>query len=336
MIKKVFLDMDEVLTNFFKGVCIAFGREYILEEITRYDPWEDWEGPRVRISDINEICNQEFWEDLEWMPNGKEILRIVEEAYGKENIFIITQPMPHKGSWTGKKTWINRMAPEYRKRLMITEIPKAVFASSDILLIDDKNENVDEFIKAGGNAILIPHPWNRLRRHQVIPHLINHLDFYKSEQYLEKKPSAMSVFKQRLSNATDEATEEAGSIREFDSGAYRDTDATKLDYEACLSPIVLTRYAQYIAKKRKVPIWKETGVRPDDNWQKGIPKDSYMKSKARHFVNTWTIHRGFPAFDEKGNKVDLEEALCADLFNTQGYLFEILKDKECPENAPQA
>jgi len=114
-------------------------------------------------------------------------------------------------------------------------------------------------------------------------------------------------------------------IRQFDSGAYRDSDDNKLDFEACFSPLVLQRYAEYIRSKRKVPIWKDNGVRPDDNWQKGISRDSYIKSKARHFISTWLIHRGFPAFDNKGNKVNLEETLCAELFNTMGYLFEILK-----------
>ena len=120
-------------------------------------------------------------------------------------------------------------------------------------------------------------------------------------------------------------------IRQFDTGAYRDDDSNKLDFEACFSPLVLTRYAQYIASKRKVPTWKDSGVRPDDNWQMGIPKESYMKSKARHFMSTWLLHRGFPAFNEKGKLVDLEESLCAELFNTMGYLFEVLQKKKSEE-----
>ena len=33
--------------------------------------------------------------------------------------------------------------------------------------------------------------------------------------------------------------------RQFQTGAYRDTDNNKLDYEAFLSPIVLERYARF-------------------------------------------------------------------------------------------
>lgn len=112
-------------------------------------------------------------------------------------------------------------------------------------------------------------------------------------------------------------------IRQFDSGATRDTNIGKLDYEGFLSPIVLQRYAQYLHKHRTQ---SDGQLRNADNWQKGIPIVEYMKSKARHFINTWLIHRGTKLYD-RGNLIDLEDSLCAELFNTMGYLFELLKKK---------
>jgi len=109
-----------------------------------------------------------------------------------------------------------------------------------------------------------------------------------------------------------------GEIRKFDSGATRDNDQGKLDYEGFLSPIVIERYAEYMNKNR---VQSDGNVRASDNWQKGIPIDAYMKSKYRHFHDTWKEHRGISTKD------GLEESLCAELFNTMGYLFEILKDK---------
>ena len=104
--------------------------------------------------------------------------------------------------------------------------------------------------------------------------------------------------------------------RTFESGATRDTDTGKLDYEGFLSPLVLERYAQYLNKHRTM---KDGTERASDNWQNGIPLSVYMKSLLRHVVAVWTIHRGWP------HKEDLEEALCAVMFNTMGYLHEILK-----------
>ena len=63
---------------------------------------------------------------------------------------------------------------------------------------------------------------------------------------------------------------------------------------------------------------------------KGIPKDAYMKSMWRHFHQAWTMHRGYQAFDEKGNGVELEDALCGILFNAMGYLHELRKFEEMP------
>lgn len=115
------------------------------------------------------------------------------------------------------------------------------------------------------------------------------------------------------------------SIRTFPSGSTRDADVGKLDYEGFLNPLVLQRYAQYLHKHR---IQSDGNLRDSDNWQKGMSTKTYMKSKIRHTIATWLIHRGYPAFDEKGNEIDLEESLCAELFNTMGYLYEILTEEQ--------
>lgn len=105
-------------------------------------------------------------------------------------------------------------------------------------------------------------------------------------------------------------------MREFESGATRDTDLSKLDFEGFIAPIVLERYAKYLHKHR---IQADGKLRDSDNWQKGIPLDVYMKSACRHFVDVWKQHRGF------GGQDTIEDSLCAVLFNIQGYLFELLR-----------
>jgi len=111
-------------------------------------------------------------------------------------------------------------------------------------------------------------------------------------------------------------------MRTFESGATRDSDEEKLDYEGFISPLVLKRYAEYMHKNR---IQADGKLRASDNWQKGIPVDQYMKSKLRHFMDTWLIHRGHPA---RAVCSDQEEVLCAELFNTMGMLHEILREQE--------
>lgn len=110
----------------------------------------------------------------------------------------------------------------------------------------------------------------------------------------------------------------ANIIRKFETGATRDSEVGKPDYEGFLSSIVLKRYGEYMSKHR---VQSDGSLRNSDNWQKGIPKDQYMKSLLRHVESMWLEHRGFESQDE------LEEAICAVLFNTMGYLHETLKDR---------
>jgi hypothetical protein len=105
-------------------------------------------------------------------------------------------------------------------------------------------------------------------------------------------------------------------MRTFDSGATRDDDTTKPDYEGFLSPLVIERFGEYMTKHRKQA---DGNLRDSDNWQKGIPLDQYVKSMWRHFFDVWKWHRNGGANPEE---------LCALLFNVMGYLHETLKAKE--------
>ena len=106
-------------------------------------------------------------------------------------------------------------------------------------------------------------------------------------------------------------------MRKFESGAVRDDDINKLDYEGFINPKVLERFAIYMNKHR---VCADGSLRKSDDWQQGIPKDVYMKSLFRHFMDLWLIHRGYESRDE-----NIEEVLCAIIFNSMGYLFETLK-----------
>lgn len=107
--------------------------------------------------------------------------------------------------------------------------------------------------------------------------------------------------------------------RTFDSGANRNDDTNKLDYEAFLSPLVLKRYVQYLHKHRYL---EDGTIRCGDNWQKGMPLSSYMKSLMRHFMDVWLTHRGWYV------EAKITDSLCGIIFNAMGMLHEIEKEKE--------
>ena len=107
--------------------------------------------------------------------------------------------------------------------------------------------------------------------------------------------------------------------RYFETGAYRDGVDGKLDYEGFLSPLVLEAFGRYMHSHR---IQSDGHLRDSDNWQKGIPREQYMKSAWRHFMDLWREHRGYDSRD------GIEEALGGLLFNVMGYWFELLKEEK--------
>lgn len=114
---------------------------------------------------------------------------------------------------------------------------------------------------------------------------------------------------------------EFNTDRKFVTGADRSSDTGKPHPERAWSPLVIRRFAEYM-RDHNIP-----GGRREDQWQLGFPFESFVDSGWRHFEAWWEIHRGLEATDEKGNAVDIEEALCGLIFNANGYLHQLLLAK---------
>jgi len=117
-----------------------------------------------------------------------------------------------------------------------------------------------------------------------------------------------------------------GTSRSFETGATRDTSEGKLDFEGFLSPRVLEMFAIYMDSNR---VQSDGKLRDSDNWQKGIPRNEYLKSAWRHFFDWWKEHRGI------GTKDGITTALCGLLFNVMGYMHELSKDTENAHEAEE-
>ena len=104
-------------------------------------------------------------------------------------------------------------------------------------------------------------------------------------------------------------------MREFKTGATRDIVEGKLDYEGFFHPLVIEAFAEYMEENRNTAL----GKRDSDNWQKGIPLETYMKSLFRHLMDVWKEHRGVKT------REGMMKALMGVMFNTMGYAYELLK-----------
>jgi hypothetical protein len=136
---KIFCDMDGVLVDFNKGY----------EELTgikldgTYQTSEEFWDP------INNK-GKEFWENLEWMPDGKRLWKYIVEYYPT----ILSSPSRRGfGSREGKKNWVDR---EMSGTPLILEYSfnKRKYAKPNHILIDDRDSNIEQWIESGGIGIL--------------------------------------------------------------------------------------------------------------------------------------------------------------------------------------
>jgi hypothetical protein len=110
-------------------------------------------------------------------------------------------------------------------------------------------------------------------------------------------------------------------IRTFSTGANRDGDKDKIDFEGFLSPLVLLKYGEYMHKNRKM---KDGSLRDSDNWKKHFGEKHYdvcIKSLLRHVHDLWMEHEGLPS------REGIEDAMMGVMFNIMAYADKYYKDQ---------
>lgn len=115
-------------------------------------------------------------------------------------------------------------------------------------------------------------------------------------------------------------------VRQFATGAKRDSDEAKINPEGALHPAVLRVFCEYMKAHTTM---RDGTQREADNWQEGMSPESYMESLLRHVFDAWEIHRGGSVTDH-GQKVTLTDALCGVVFNAFGRIHHELGLCKCP------
>lgn len=159
----LYLDMDGIFVWFVKAAAKAHG----------FDPKGLTAGQWQMDRDIG--CTLEqfwakcqghlFWEQMEWMPDGRMLLDMVEDfaEANKMRLHILSSPSDDIGSFSGKYAWLQKNAPHLRRRLTLS-CDKGGLGHPGALLIDDSDANCrawrGDFNRLGGEAILVPRWWN--------------------------------------------------------------------------------------------------------------------------------------------------------------------------------
>jgi len=151
---KCLLDMDGVIANWH----LAFHRHIGLGTAGTLPYTVNWDG-----------VDQAFWENIEPTPEANDIVELVINQFGIDRIAVCTlYPVKHGYPWErihecylGKVNWLKKHFPELITHFCLT--PSKWFTASPwSLLVDDSDDNIDEFVEEGGNGLLVPRPWNSL------------------------------------------------------------------------------------------------------------------------------------------------------------------------------
>jgi 5'(3')-deoxyribonucleotidase len=131
--------------------------------------------------DLYSVFGPDFWEHLPWLPDGEKLLAEIGQAIGWKNVSLCTSPTLEPSSAEGKLRWIRQHLPVFweRRDYILTPL-KWRLATPNTILIDDCEDQVNQFLDHGGKAILVPRPWNSLWEFQgdVVQHVRDHLQFY--------------------------------------------------------------------------------------------------------------------------------------------------------------
>ena len=134
---KIYCDMDGVLVDFDKGYLKLTGHKLTGEHRSDDHFWDP----------IND-AGYDFWNDLEWMSDGKRLWKYIE----KHKPEILSAPSRQNESRVAKHDWINRELPGVHLILRSAKHKKD-FATPTSILIDDRIENIQGWRDAGGIGI---------------------------------------------------------------------------------------------------------------------------------------------------------------------------------------
>lgn len=163
--KIIYLDLDGVCSNFIKS-CIQANDLNYEQTINRWK--KDFRGvfSAFEVFGINnstfwgniENIGEDFWVKMEVYP---WFFNLYTELSKIGKVIFLTKPSHSPLSHSGKIKWLQKQF-NYNFTDYIMTPHKELLASKDSILIDDYPKNVEDFIKAGGKAILFPQFWNTL------------------------------------------------------------------------------------------------------------------------------------------------------------------------------
>ena len=144
---KIYLDMDGVLADFFKGFANHFGKDH-------------WKQIQNKEKSIQELQGTDFFNTLDMFPTTTELVNFVQTLVG-DDWGICSSPLrgDRDNSAYWKRVWLQRHGymPEIENCIFTAK--KHSYAINRLtghpnILVDDKPDNIKRWKERGGIGIL--------------------------------------------------------------------------------------------------------------------------------------------------------------------------------------
>lgn len=162
---KVFIDMDGVLTAFIESA-IELVTSVNADVVMRGWPEGEYDLPAVLGMTPTEFWNrigeagEDFWASLKPYPWAMELYNAMADVGER---IILTSPSRDPRCASGKMLWLQqffRSGKLFRDYIFATSERKYLLAGPKRILLDDSMKNVQQWMRVGGRAVLVPQPWN--------------------------------------------------------------------------------------------------------------------------------------------------------------------------------
>jgi hypothetical protein len=163
--EKIYLDIDGVL-NLLPFAALSKVAGF---PITQYPILGDYDivkncntllATKILSNDFWNQLDRKFWATIpktlecDWLPD------LCAKSVGRANVFLLTSPVIDPDCVAGKLEWIYNNLPWWLHRQILIGPHKWLCAKPNVLLIDDCDQNLEDFQTYGGRGFLVPRPWN--------------------------------------------------------------------------------------------------------------------------------------------------------------------------------
>lgn len=159
------VDMDDVIVAFWPRVVQCYNTEYGADINPAKQSWDDNEiknsphfGPGKAYGDW-----WSWWRDRHWLwATCKAIPGAIGGLSQLRAAGHFVELLTHKPDWARRETtaWLAKWHPSFDRLTFVPLDASKAEASTADVLVDDKPENIQQWIDSGRFAILFAQPWN--------------------------------------------------------------------------------------------------------------------------------------------------------------------------------